>query len=222
MSRFFSVENPVMPYFALLRDWIILSALWSVCSLPIITAGTATASVYYVTLKMVRQERVSVTKAFFHAFRDNLKQGVALTVLFILCVGVLGCAFAYATMISGVVKVALVLCVISFLASVLCLMLYSFPFMAQFSNSVPGILKSAAYLAGKNLTNTILMLLLNMIPVWVLLISFEVFMRLLPIWAFMLPGTAAYLCSMRLRKIFDPLIAAIRSRDSVEEEKTEV
>ena len=221
MSRFFNVENPVMTYFALLRDWVILSALWCVCSLPVVTIGAATASVYYVTLKMARREQVSVTKAFFHAFRDNLVQGIVLTVFFIVCVVALGSAYAYASAVPGAVGTGLVLCVISFLASVLCLALYSFPFMAQFSNSVPGILKSAAYLAGKNLTNTVIMLLLNMIPVWVLLFSFEVFMRMLPIWAFMLPGMVAYLCSVRLCKIFDPLIASIRSRNDAEEQENQ-
>ena len=186
--------------------------------MPIITLGTATASVYYVTLKMVRQEQVSVVKAFFHAFRDNLKQGIGLTVFFAVCIFVLGCGYAYTTRGSNAVDAALVLCVISLLAGVLCLMLYSFPFMAQFSNSIPGILKSAAYLAGKHLTNTILMLLLNMVPVWVFMLVPEAFWRMLPIWMFMMPGMAAYMCSMRLRKIFDPLIAAIQSRNSTDGE----
>ncbi len=221
MSRFFSAENPVMPYFALLRDWIILSVLWCVCSLPLITLGTSTAAMYYVTLKMVRGEGVPVTKSFFHAFRDNLKQGIGLTVILAICLCVLGFAYSYTSAVKGDVATVLLLCIISFLACILCLALYSFPFMAQFSNTVPGILKSAAYLAGKNLTNTITMLLLNAIPAWVFLLSQEIFWRMLPIWMFMMPGTVAYLCSKRLIKLFDPLIAAIRSREAAREEENE-
>jgi hypothetical protein len=93
--------------------------------------------------------------------------------------------------------------------------------MAQFSNTLGGVLKSAAYLAGKNLTNTIIMILLNTIPAWVFLLSQEVFLRMLPIWMFMMPGTVAYLCSMRLVKIFDPLIASIRSREAAQEQENE-
>lgn len=221
MSRFFSTENPVMSYFALLRDWIILSVLWSIFSLPLITVGASTAAVYYVTLKMVRGEGVPVAKTFFRAFRENLKQGVCVTLFFAVCLCVLGFAYAYTSVARNDLGTVLVLCVLSFLAATLSVALYSFPFMAQFSNTVGGILKSAAYLAGKNLTNTIVMILLNTIPAWVFLLSQEVFWRMLPIWMFMMPGTVAYLCSMRLIKIFDPLIAAIKSRETTSEQEIE-
>ncbi len=221
MSRFFSTDNPVMAYFALLRDWIILSVLWCVCSLPLVTLGASTAAMYYVSLKMVRGEGVPVTKTFFRAFRDNLKQGICLTVILAICLCILGFAYSYTSAVKGDMATVLLLCIISLLASLVCLMLYSFPFMAQFSNTVPGILKSAAYLAGKNLTNTIIMLLLNAIPAWVFLLSQDIFWRMLPIWMFMMPGTVAYLCSRRLIKIFDPLIAAIKSRETAQEQENE-
>lgn len=218
MSRLFNVENPVMTYFALLRDWVILSALWAVCSLPIITIGPATAAIYYVTLKMVRQEQVSVTGAFFRAFKDNFKQGVVLTLFLLVCFTVLGFSAVYAVRVPGSMRTVAVFFVVSLCASFLCITLYSFPFMAQFSNSVPGILKSAAFLAGKNLTNTIVMLLLNLIPVWVFLLSFEVFLRALPLWVFMAPGAISYICAGRLTKIFAPIIASIQARNAGDEQ----
>lgn len=219
MGRIFSVEHPVMTYFALLRDWVILSALWCVCSLPVVTIGASTAAIYYVTLKMVRQEEVSVTQAFFHAFRDNLKQGIILTLVLLVCITALGFGTVYAVRAPGAMRTAVVFFVVSLCASFLCISLYSFPFMAQFSNTVPGILKSAAFLAGKNLTNTIVMLLISLIPVWVFLLSFEVFLRMVPIWAFMMPGAASYFCAGRLKKIFDPIIASIKAREAAEEQK---
>ncbi len=222
MRHFFSTDGPLMTYLALLRDWIILSILWCVCSLPVITLGTSTSAMYYVSLKKARGEGVPIAKSFFHAFRDNLMQGIGLTLVFAVFLCILGFGYTYASADTSNLGTVLLICVISLLVCFLCVALYSFPFLAQFSNSVSGILKSAAYLAGKNLTTTIVMVLLNTIPIWAfLLFGIEVFLRMLPVWVFLMPGMVAYLCSMRLIKIFDPLIAAIKSRESAKEQEIE-
>ena len=123
MGRLFNVENPVMSYFAVLRDWIILSALWCVCSLPVITIGTSTAAMYYVTLKMVRKEEIAVTKTFFCAFRDNLKQGMILTLILLICLTALGFGCVYAAKVPGSTGLVAVLFMGSLCASFLCITL---------------------------------------------------------------------------------------------------
>ena len=66
---------------ALLESWErsgTLNLLWLVCCIPVFTAGAATTAVYYVTLKLVRDEDDSTIKSFFRSFIQNFKQATAI------------------------------------------------------------------------------------------------------------------------------------------------
>lgn len=54
-------------------DIIWAGILWLVCSLPVITAGPASAALYYCIVKSVRHERENLTKSFFSAFVSDFK-----------------------------------------------------------------------------------------------------------------------------------------------------
>lgn len=49
--KFFSLENPIWKFIGNLADFFLLSCLWYLCCLPVVTAGAATTALYYVTLK---------------------------------------------------------------------------------------------------------------------------------------------------------------------------
>lgn len=220
MGHFFSSDGPLMSYLIKIRDWMILSVLWLVCSLPVITVGVSTAAMYYVTLKMVKKEEGSVFKSFFKSFKENFKQGVLLT-LIVLAVGailVLDCL--YFSRVAGAKGAVLtgVFCAVSI--CFLTIVLYAFPFMAQFSNTVSGILKSAAVLAVRNIRSTGLILLIHATPIVLRFVSYEVYMSLFPLWLFVAPGMIAYLCSLCHVKSFEPLIQAIRSKQTQPPEET--
>lgn len=212
MGRFFSADSPLMAYLTKLRDWMILSILWLVCSIPVITVGVSTAAMYYVTLKMAKKEEISIFKSFFRSFKDNFKQGVLLT-LIVLVVGIILLSDClYFSRVAGL-KGAILTGVFGAI-SVCCLavVLYVFPFMAQFSNTISGILKSAVVLAIRNIRRTGIVLVFHVIPVVLRFAAYEVFMSLFPVWLFVAPGAIAYLCSTCHVKSFEPLIQAIRSK----------
>ena len=60
---------------------IILSILWLICCLPIITLGPSTAALYYAVVKSVRCQRGSFLHEFFSSFKANLLPGLPLTAL---------------------------------------------------------------------------------------------------------------------------------------------
>ena len=84
----FSLENPIWKFIGNLADFFLLSCLWYLCCLPVVTAGAATTALYYVTLKMARGQEGQLIPAFFHSFKQNLKQATALWVGY-LAVGIL-------------------------------------------------------------------------------------------------------------------------------------
>lgn len=72
--KFFSLENPIWKFIGNLADFFLLSCLWYLCCLPVVTAGAATTALYYVTLKMARGQEGQLIPAFFHSFKQNLKR----------------------------------------------------------------------------------------------------------------------------------------------------
>ena len=86
--KFFSLENPIWKFIGNLADFFLLSCLWYLCCLPVVTAGAATTALYYVTLKMARGQEGQLIPAFLHSFKQNLKQATALWVGY-LAVGIL-------------------------------------------------------------------------------------------------------------------------------------
>jgi len=75
-NSIFNAENPIFKPFGKLVDIVVLSVLWVVCSLPIVTLGPATAGLYDSAARCVRGDRGGPYARFFRTFRDNLRVGV--------------------------------------------------------------------------------------------------------------------------------------------------
>ena len=62
-------------------DFIILTLLAMVCSIPVITIGASLTAVFYAALKMARDEEGYVWKEFFKSFKQNLKQSILIELI---------------------------------------------------------------------------------------------------------------------------------------------
>lgn len=67
-------DGPLMMAIDKLVDYLWMSVLCLICSLPIFTIGAAVSAKYYVAMKFARKEDTAVTKAYFKAFKENFKQ----------------------------------------------------------------------------------------------------------------------------------------------------
>lgn len=61
---------------------IILSVLWILGSLPVVTLGTASAALYYAVVKSVRAGQGRAAAEFVKSYRGNLGRGILVTVIF--------------------------------------------------------------------------------------------------------------------------------------------
>lgn len=86
MGKLFSYDNPIWRFMGRVADVFVLTVLWALCSLPVLTMGASTSALYYVTLKMARGHEGYLIKSYMKAFRDNFKQATILWML-ILAVG---------------------------------------------------------------------------------------------------------------------------------------
>ena len=140
-----------------------LNLLWIVCSLPVITAGAATAALYDVTLRLAREEDPPVTTRFFKAFRENFRQATILW-LILLGIGALLGADGYilyhlykstAGMVSVICTLGLALIIVAAIAYVIVL-IYVFPLVASVKNTNFAMLKNALLIGIHYLFCTIL------------------------------------------------------------------
>lgn len=84
-----NLDNKVLRALSDAFDCVYLAFLWMVCSLPVLTAGTATAAVLSVLMGVDRGTG-SITSRFFRAFKSNFK----LTLLIWLALLLLGAVLA--------------------------------------------------------------------------------------------------------------------------------
>lgn len=221
MGSILRLDGPVMTFLGKVADVMILGMLWLVCCIPVITIGSSTAAIYYVTLKMSRNEETHIVRQFFAALKDNLFQGMAYAALFALA----GVALFvnYWMIVSAYGKLETVMLVVfSLLAiSLASTVLYTFPLQAQFRNSVFGTIRNAFFLSIQNWPITIGLLVLNLIPVAVFIFVPDVFMESLPIWIGLAPGGISYICAKSCSKLFEPLMEQAINSETVSEEAVE-
>lgn len=209
MGRFFDIDNPVWRFIGKFADILGLNILWFLCSIPIVTIGPATTAVYYVTLKLVRDEEGYTMRSFFKSFKQNLKQGIIIWCIMGGIAIILGLdlyIYLNGGMSGNFQKVMLVI----FFAVTFVYMMtmtYVFPVLAKFDNTVKNIIKNAVLISIRHLPQTILMMIINTALVLVAVFIFP------PLVFFGLP-LIAFFDSYFLVKIFDNYIPdELKNRD---------
>ena len=82
-------KNPLFSFLNLLGQLILLSILWTVCCLPVITVGASTVALYYTVVKVLRRNQDSLFAAFFREFRNNFLQSLNINMIFLCYFGIL-------------------------------------------------------------------------------------------------------------------------------------
>lgn len=171
-------------------DLCILSACWLVCCLPVLTVGASSAALYGTVVKVIRCGRGSLVKTFFGAFRENLRQGIVLSLLL---AG--GCALLVIYNLMGrgisaesgifIVYWAVVIVLTALLAGTF---VYVFALLSRFHQTIPILLQTAFTLGIGYPVKTLGLLCMLAIFVW---IGWQA-----PLLILLLPGVYALLASV--------------------------
>ena len=191
-------DGRIFRFAAKVSNLFLLNILWLIFSIPIITMGAATSAVYYITLKMVKNEEGYIIKDFWYAFRQNLKQGIMIE--FVLLVGGiillgdiwyflhLGNIFGY--IFAAIFSIGLTIYVLT--------LIFIFPLLAKYSNTVFGTLKNAVLMSLTHLPSSIALAVLLII----MLYGFYVSVHLMIIFSVIGASGYAYFGSILFRSIF--------------------
>ncbi|MEY8433153.1 YesL family protein [Lachnospiraceae bacterium 48-42] len=196
MSNLFNLDGPVLQFINKIVYSVYLNILWFVCCIPVVTVGASTTALFYVTLKISKNEEGSITKAFFHSFQQNLKQGTLIW-LILLALGIILGIDGYILYHMRFENVFWTLCTAVFCvaaAAYAIVLMYIFPLLARFDNTVGAMFKNALFIGVRFLFCTALMAVIY-------------FVMLLVIVRFFTPavifgeGLCALLCSYLLSNI---------------------
>ncbi len=167
MSGFFSVEGPLFSGLDRLADLFWLNILFVLCSVLGLgfTVGASATAMYYVTLKMVKNEESHITKSFFKAFKSNFRQS---TVIWLIAEVVGFILFADFMIMSGrwysfdmpdmLKKSMIIFLFVVGLVYALTLR-YVFPLLARFDNTIKNTIKNAFIISIRHLPFSALLLL---------------------------------------------------------------
>lgn len=78
INGLFNPENRFWMFMEKLMNLCIVSALWLLCSLPLVTMGAATTALFGYTLKLTRDEEGYVVRTFIRSFRENFVRSTVL------------------------------------------------------------------------------------------------------------------------------------------------
>ena len=197
-SRFRKVFDPENAWWAFLGrgvDLVGLSLAWGFLCLPVLTIGPATSALYYTVVKCFRQKEKSTFTLFWRAFRADLKQGVAATLL---CLPVslllyLGYSVMKANWSSDFGAVMFVAYDIALVVP-LGVMVWLFPLLGRFESPLKDAFRTSAMLTFRHLPSTVILVLLTV----------ETAVSLIEKWwpVFFAPALWALLSSLFMERIF--------------------
>lgn len=161
MQNLFNYDNPVWRFIGKLGDLIMLNLLWIICSIPVFTLGASTTAVYYVTLKMVRDEEDGVFRGFFRSFTSNFKQATAIWLILLAASAIIGFDFWFfytgqaGTAVTGTMQTVLTAVFGGAILILVFVALYVFPLQARFYNPVKKTLFNAFFMSVRHLVQTL-------------------------------------------------------------------
>ena len=196
MSNLFNLDGPVLQFMNKIVYSVYLNILWFICCIPVVTAGASTTALFYVTLKISRNEEGNITKAFFHSLKANLRQATKIW-LILLSLGMILGIDGYVLYHMRFENVFWTLCTAVFCVAATAyaiVLMYIFPLLARFDNTIGAMFKNALFIGVRFLFCTVLMAVIYFAMLFVIVRIFT------PAVIFG-EGLCALLCSFLLSNI---------------------
>ena len=199
--KLFNPDSRIMIFLSRVADLVILNILWLVCCIPVVTIGASTTAMYHVIRHWQKDSVSSIMRDFFQSFKEDFKQAtpVYLILLIPTVAVVINAMLIFNPDNSAAVPFYLL--VIWFISA-----LIVYPVMAFFADSIFKTLRNAMVLALANLPRTILISVLNLLPVILLFVNLSFFLQSSIFWLLIGGALVAYLNMSILKPVFKKLV----------------
>lgn len=203
MFSFLSADSKFMQAVSRITDLVLLNVLYLLTCLPVFTIGAANSALYAVCFQMLRNREDGLFRSYFRAFRDNFKQG---TVLWLLLLFVCLPGLFYFDTFFAMEGTMRYLFVLFFTIVVLAVFLgsWAFPWISQFRNDIPTVLRNALILSLSHLPRTVCVAAIQLFPLCLLVFLPELFVKISFLWLALYFSAAAFISTAILWKAFKP------------------
>ncbi len=159
MDKWLGLDSKFYKWGTLLGDLIIITILWLICSIPIITIGASTTALYYVTTRQLSNREGYVSRDFLKSFKSNFFQATAVTLLIMLIGGILFININYFEPTSTVNTIIYLIQYVIFYELII-FTVYVFPVLSRFELKTGELIKTAFFMANRHLLTTFTCLIL--------------------------------------------------------------
>lgn len=217
MKGLFNYDGPVMSTMSRIADLICLNILTVICCIPIFTAGAALTALHYMTIKMVRQEECYIVKGYFKSFRQNFKQ--ATIIWLILLAAILIILGDFHILNSGIISLPKALSVIVMAVGILFMMMviYIFPVLARFENTIRNTFKNSFFMSILNLPRTLLIVIIYTLP-FIIMATTPILMPIIFLGGLSVPIYLASYMFVKIFKKFEPQEEVIEENEIMGEQ----
>lgn len=201
MGSLFDINSKFMQFLYKAADLILLNVLTLLCCIPVVTIGPAFSAMHYVLLRIYRNEERGLLRDFFHSFVSNLKQGIVLTVGYLLYFLLLILDYQLASRTeNGILRIALY--AVPFLALIGGLSLsWVFALLSRYHNTVWGTVKTTFAACIAHPIRSLAMTALTMLPYLLLAVSG----KMVPVFLLFAVSLSAFLRTMLYDPVFKKL-----------------
>lgn len=201
MRNLFDPDSLFSRIMSFLADLVVLNLVFLLTCLPVFTIGPALTALYTLCFRL-SDGRDGTLRAYFRAFRDNFRQGVAL--------GLLATAWVTASAVNLLWASQSGALVLVLLGTVVCLgvmvLSYAFPLLSRFDNTLWNALKNALLLCLGHLPRSLLIGAVNVLPVVLVLTRPDTFFQMGLVWLLAWFSASAYGNALLLKKVFAPFL----------------
>lgn len=142
---------------------VLLSLMWLITSIPIVTAGAATAALYSVMFKILKEEDGHIVRQFFSYFKSNFRQAtIAWAILLPLGAVIVWMYYLYFFGMPDMPEAADFFLMVIIIASVVYLitLIYTFACAARYENTPVQTIKNALFIGLRYIGRTVIILVI--------------------------------------------------------------
>lgn len=157
MKGLFNYDNGLFRGMEKLGNLFFLNLLTIICCIPIFTIGTSFTALYYVCMKMTKDEETYIAKDFFRSFRQNFRQATIIWMIFLILGLMLVTDYRLVSLNREVFPAADVFIVLIMACGVIytITLAYVFPVLAKFYNTVKQTIKNAVIMGIRHFPYTL-------------------------------------------------------------------
>ncbi|MBR5646373.1 MAG: YesL family protein [Treponema sp.] len=177
---------------------LLLNMIWLLFCLPVITIGSSTAAAFSVTLKLAKDEEVSIWSQFIKGFRQSFLQGMFMGFF------TAGCTIAAVFLWKRILEDPSFFPIVGggiFTVTVILLNFFAFPLIARYENTFKNVIKNSVSIFVQFFQSALMAVIIVSVEVAIIYFSKYIFF----VTVLFMPVLIFYTISVTAKDCFDKL-----------------